>query len=210
LWQAIGTDGFEEAFAIAVQGNRVFTAGRANVAISTAQGEFIVNAYDAKTGKLLWKNRIDSTANGSGEARDMVASQGGVYAVGLSHTPDSGNDFAVRAYDAKTGVLLWEDIVDGSEGAFDQALAVAIRGNQVFAAGRLDNVGTGGDFVVRAYRANTGTLLWQDVVDGTASGDDAAIDITAGTNAIFAVGELGNAGSQADFTIRAYMLRNDK
>ena len=142
LWQASGTEGLEDTLAIVVQGNRVFTAGHANITISTGRVDFIVNAYDTKAGNLLWKDRIDSTANGAGEARDITVSGGRVYAVGWSRTSKTGDNFVVRAYDANTGALRWEDIVSGSEGGSGAALAVATRGNQVFVAGAIANVET--------------------------------------------------------------------
>ena len=49
-------------------------------------------------------------------------------------------------------------------GPFDEAFDVAAADGQVFAVGF---VGVGGarDFFVRAYTADTGTLLWQARVD---------------------------------------------
>jgi hypothetical protein len=68
---------------------------------------------------------------------------------------DISSAFAVRSYDGKTGELLWQDQIDGTQTVLDddKALAIAVRDNRVFTGGTIDNEGTGPDFAIRAYRA---------------------------------------------------------
>lgn len=142
-------------------------------------------------GDLLWTDRYDS---GSSDGCYDVAAKGSrVYAVGIAV-----GDFVVRAYRAKTGELLWED--QHNEGGYDDAaLAVALRGHRVFAAGRLRDASQNNIYsTVRAYDATKGSLLWHYDSPGAAYGVavDGSVVVTAG-------GGFPNPGP-VDFAVRAH------
>ena len=60
-------------------------------------------------------------------------------------------DFAVRAYDARNGNLLWTDELDAGQ-IGDEAFELAVQNDRVYAAGRAATE-SGTQFVVRAYTA---------------------------------------------------------
>lgn len=129
------------------QEERVFTAGGIR---SGGFLDFFVQARSTQTGKLLWQDQFDQ-ANSLDEALAIAARGNRVFAVGTSANASLNEDFLVRAYNAQTGALLWQDRFDNGGG--ELAFAVAVQGDRVFSAG------TG---IVRAYSVDDGTLLWQD------------------------------------------------
>jgi putative pyrroloquinoline-quinone binding quinoprotein len=116
----------------------------------------------AKTeaGDLLWEDQVDF-AGGADAALAVAASDGRVVAVGSAQNTAANTDFVVRAYDAKTGALLWKDQVNAG-GANDAASAVVIEGDTVVVGGTSQPATGGPRLILRAYAAKTGKLLWED------------------------------------------------
>jgi TolB-like protein len=174
---------------------------------STSNVDFVVRAYDAKSGTLIWDDRHDVGSSDSAFA--IAAARSRVFAVGRVTNSDGSNiDFIVRAYDAKNETFLWEDRLD--MGSDDEASAITVRGNRVFAAGWVSNAeGDNRDFVVRAYNAQDGRLLWADRYDSGI--EDGAFSITALGQQVFAAGWASNVDRQnpnLDFVVRAYEARS--
>jgi len=100
--------------------------------------------------------------------REMVGSS----PVGSAQNAAGNNDFIVRAHDAKTGRLLWQDLVDVA-GGDDAATAVVLHDDRVFVVGRGMDATGGHRLLLRAYNAKSGELAWEDrsplaTVDGLA------------------------------------------
>src|SRR5262245_24957759 len=101
------------------------------------------------------------------------------------------------------GDLLWQDNFDLAVGE-DVARAVAASGQLVVAVGSAQNAAGNSDFLVRTYDANTGTLLWTDLVD-VAGGEDAARAVALDDSRVFVAG-VGVDGSGTGLLIlRAYI-----
>jgi putative pyrroloquinoline-quinone binding quinoprotein len=189
----------DRAFALAVGAGQVFAAG---FGTNTAGNQdFLVRAYDPKSGALLWEDQLDRA--GFNDVAEALAVQGRqVFAAGSSE-PGAGNqDFLVRAYDAKSGAVLWEDQAD-TAGRNDVAFALAVRAGQVFAAGFGTNAAGNQDFLLRAYQAKDGALLWEDQVD-QAGFDETAFALAVGEGQVFAAGSGQRAAGNEDFLVRAY------
>jgi glucose dehydrogenase len=175
-----------------------------------------VRAYDASSGDVLWEDHvpvgIGGQANSVGVEGNRVIVAGTV--ITPTTTPPFRNtDWRIRTYDARTGALLWEDVVDKGGWLFPEgAHAVAVLGNRAFVAG---SGGTGCtlfvtpqpncDFIVRAYELQSGRLLWEDQLN---RGDiDQAISVTANDGRAFVVGQGGNGcnlQNKCDILIRVY------
>ncbi len=199
--------GHDEALAVATQGNSVFVAGngRNNTLRST---DYLVRAHNAKDGTVLWEDQLDGSglpeAAGLDEARAIATRGGRVFAAGRVSNTSSNTDFFVRAYKAKDGTVLWEDQVDGAGAGADQASAALVAGRRVFAAGHVTNVASNRDFLVRAYGAGTGELLWQDQLDGGGNNLDEALALAAKGARVFACGRVTIASGNTNFFVRAY------
>ena len=195
--------------------------GRSTDAVDVgSEGDWLIRAYDTKTGALLWDDVADF-AGGADQARRVAVGKKQVIVVGEATNAvaaDSGDDAVVRGYDTKTGALLWENIVDGGNGSTDRAEHVLFAGNAVLVAGRGQNqvaADSGNDWIVRAFDPRSGALLWEDVYDGalgndrpTASGTGDGIAVKG--KSAFVVGRSANAAdveSGRDALVRAYDLK---
>ena len=116
-------------------------------------------------GSLLWEDRVDQSL--FEQAFSSAAGKGRLFVTGFVSAGNFQRDFILRAYDLSTGALLWSDRVDGDRGGDDFAVAVVTDGDTVWAAGNITPI-VGQpvrDWLVRAYDAATGALIWQDVFD---------------------------------------------
>lgn len=124
-----------------------------------ASRRFLVRAYHVATGELLWQDALTPP----GFTVDMAAAHGRVLVVGegdFGEEPD-GRDFAVRAYRAADGRLLWQDRLD-FRGQRDGADAAAIRGRRAAAVGTLRDEDAGEWMsVIRGYHSRSGEVLWE-------------------------------------------------
>jgi outer membrane protein assembly factor BamB len=130
-----------------------------------------IQAYDAHTGAVVWTDDPGGSVSAIAAGHQLVVAVGTRLGSGVSRL--------VRAYNPSSGELLWEDVSDAPEDR-ESAFAVAVAGGRVFVVGqRTDAVGRG-TFRIRAYRARTGRLIWEDSGPGDGAGP-------AATSAGFAV-----------------------
>jgi glucose dehydrogenase len=209
----------------AAAGRRVFAVGGA--VTGTADGDWLVRAYDAKRGLLLWEDRFGAgrfdRALGVATARARVFVAGRVRIAPT--TPGVLSLPAVRAYDARTGQVLWQDfgIVPGFDTISAQLNSIAVSGRTVIATGSLFAI-TGipprshTDWLIRAYDAESGAPLWQDIVDkGGAEHPEVAFDLAVLGKRAFVAGSGGSgcnplvaSPDNCDFIVRAYDVRNGR
>jgi len=199
LWQdqfdlAGGTD---QARSIAMSRQRAVAIGVG----STVNGgvDLVVRAYDTATGTLEWR---DQAPLASGIITTVVVDDLGQRVFGAGYAQGGeGTDILVRAYDARTGDRLWEDIANKGRDDFVQSIVATRRG--VFVVGYGGNLaGSSLDLLVRAYSPRTGTLLWEDRVD-SAGKDDAAWKVAAEGDALFVAGSAVD-GTTQELILRAY------
>ncbi|HUV25688.1 MAG TPA: PQQ-binding-like beta-propeller repeat protein [Methanomassiliicoccales archaeon] len=186
--------GFAEGNSVAVSDGMVFAAGQGRT--ETGQDLFLVVAYDAQTGEMVW---FDAYGNGGGEnaALDIKATSGGIYAVGYVENGTGIKELFLRAYSPCDGEVLWEDIYN--RGGWDaKASEIVVDDDSLFVAGIAND--DAGDFrsILRSYGAN-GTLLWSH----ESSRDDSISDIG------ISKGRLYTSGVTADeFFLAAYEAQN--
>ncbi|MEO8259869.1 MAG: PQQ-binding-like beta-propeller repeat protein [Acidobacteriota bacterium] len=107
------------------------------------QTDIAVTAFDENSAAIKWMsywnadNRYPAAIAASRQAV-IVSSEGG----------------ALRAYDAVSGTMLWEDQLDARLG---YGVTVAIAGNRAFAAAATPN----SELQVRSYNARSGRLRWE-------------------------------------------------
>lgn len=120
-------------------------------------GEIMVLAYDAATGEPLWSD----TTNLAGKfdhGRDIVVRNGRVFVVGTARRSDLAPVAIARAYDARTGALLWQ-----RERPRREVQAVSLSRNRLVTLAWTDSVQDG--FLI-AYAADSGRELWRRRVRG--------------------------------------------
>jgi len=169
----------DEASSNDPDGGRVFAGG---VGVSNGSiTHFPIRAYDLKTGSFLWEGTLKLVKRSGGTA-SVVATRGRQESVAQrtqdQSLPSAFTHFLLRAYDNRTGALLWEDqfhpIENMDEAEDDSNLSSA------FPIGWAKRVGGQLDFLVRTFDPTTGQLLWQDQFTSLGRGDEALGDDTAG------------------------------
>lgn len=166
----------------------------------TSIGTIFTRARDASSGDLLWQQSL-----GPGrfryETTAIAADSRTTAVVGARRTaadPLNIFDFFVAAYDTTSGQPLWSDAFDVS-GDWDRAEAVAVAGGVVAVGGKITDSFLD-LFHVRAHRARSGELLWQDSVDG---GEARAMKI--GDGRLYVTGHAGFEFADGSH-LRAYGL----
>ncbi len=141
-------------------GQAVFGAGYAPDRTNPSGTDFLVRAYDAGTGQRLWENVTNIGRDDMVE--DIAASPEGVFVVGYGgNTAGQTSRFLVRAYNKRTGTLLWQDQVgDGMNEA--AAWQVETQDGMVFVAGSV-TTNANRDAIIRAYDGLTGALAWESI-----------------------------------------------
>ena len=127
----------------------------------------IVQALDARTGELIWENRVGpDLSNGLGAIRSLALYQDKVY---LATT-----DVRLLALDARNGKIVWETrIADPSKGYGNTSGPLIVQGKVIQGMGGCDRYKETGCFI-SAYDAQTGKQLWKfETVarEGTPGGD---------------------------------------
>jgi len=127
----------------------------------------IVQALDARTGELIWENRIGpDLSNGQGAIRSLALYQDKVY---LATT-----DVRLVALDARTGKPLWETrVADPAKGYGNTSGPLIVQGKVIQGMGGCDRYKESGCYI-SAYDAQTGKQLWKfETVarQGTPGGD---------------------------------------
>jgi uncharacterized delta-60 repeat protein len=170
--------------------------------------DFTIIKFDGASGAELWRQVINGTAIGHGEAFAVtVDASGDVVATGFTWNTSTGGDFTAVKLDSATGGELWRRVINGrfliGE---DKAFAVRVDGGgNVVAAGVTENTGSGfGDFIVVKFDGASGAELWRQVIDGTlpANFSDVALAVTVdGDGNVVAAGVTQNMGTGNDFTV---------
>src|SRR5262245_27538192 len=190
LWQArfdgVGAD--DGGASIVALDDLVFVGGFVGIVPGDFVTVFLVQAYDAKNGRLIWQDQSD-TLVGQGFATKLAARSGRLFAVGTTN-----DDWRVRAYDPQSGRMLWEatySLAGSIPEVFDVAFEAAVDEQRVVVAGYGSHPGPNGvsrDWVVRAYDAKTGGVLWTDELDFAGRLDEAVGGVAIDAVQVFAYG----------------------
>jgi outer membrane protein assembly factor BamB len=187
--------------ALVADGHRVFAGGR--TAGPFPQFDLFVAAFDPTTGEQLWKDTVDYSSKAE-VVNAIVAARGMVFLVGTTIDFDNFDASAfIRAYDAGTGARLWDDLVGLPPHTIDYLTATEVEGQVYLVAGRTGSLLPGSPFVVRAYNARTGALVWQDSLPDS----DGATVVAADHHRVFAG---GTRFEQRGFLVRAYDRRDGR
>ena len=146
-------------------------------------------------GALLWEDRVDG---GAFEESTSVATRGDmVYAVGYT-LAFSDDEVMIRAINARTGALAWQDQV-GQRWVVNWPVAAADDDRVYVAWSRFPESGGSYEWVVRAYEGASGALLWEDVLARGLS-----FALVTGGGRVYVAGYAPNPSSAVHWTVRAH------
>jgi outer membrane protein assembly factor BamB len=150
--------------AIAAKGGLVFVSGAEEPPEGSEYERSLIVALDQASGAQAWLAQGDAAtannggADGESTLSDLALSEGVVVAGGFREVPDA-TEGAVRAYDQRSGTLLWNERIP--EGFLTEVAAI---GDVAYAA---TTIGTFGEpeksILLRAYDLFTGEPLWEQV-----------------------------------------------
>ncbi len=192
----------DEAIAVAFSNGRVFVVGTTE---TTAGGfAFSVRVHNANNGAILWQDHFDRQGALLDEAFDVVVGGDRVFVVGRTDTVAGGLAFAVRAYNAANGTLLWQSHFDREGNKSDEAHAVAFNTGKVFVVGKTQNAAGGDAFAIRVHSAATGALFWQNHFNREGALPDEARDVVATADGVFVAGTTKTHQGGPAFSVRAH------
>jgi WD40 repeat protein len=158
-----------------------------------------------------WVARYDGPAGGFDEAFVTVVSPDGSKVFVAGESEGAAFDFGTVAYDAQTGVQVWEARYDGPAGGSDWAygLAVSPDGARVFVTGpsqQSTDLFAPADYATVAYDAATGDELWVARYDGPAHDEDSAFSVAVGPDGatVVVTGTSDTTSSNNDYLTVAY------
>lgn len=195
-----------------LRGNQLVVAGSAMD--STGAAQLLIRAYDARTGRIEWQDQslppnVSLSVGGFIFTPKKILSlhETRAYVVAtVARQPENRLACLIRAYDRITGTLVWES-VSGPEPPCI-ANAVAAHSKQVILAGVGGPIAD--DFFVRAYDAQSGSVLWQDRTFVTTGFDNEAVAVDDEGKRAFIAGwvrYVPGTGNQEAFLVRAYNMQ---
>ena len=158
--------------------------------------DFFVQALGRSDGTVKWTDQVPSDRNQLLPVF-VTSVQGTVYAAGYAPHPPLETDIVVRAYDVRTGTLLWNSIWEKA----GPPHALAATSEAVVVIGQ---VGTpvAENFIVRAYDRSTGSVIWEDQVSRD-NNSTAAFAVATTETRVFVAGEVLTT-TGLDLMLRAY------
>lgn len=152
----------------------VVTAG---LGIKTSdESSFVIRSYEAQSGSLISEDEFELSVD-EDTANVVEKGEGRIYAVGSGVNDQGRLSLLIRAYDAQTGNLLWEDDLNPSREQILKAtfLRAALKNTILEGEDRMAaQPGSQSSYLVQAVDAKTGHLLWKDefLTDNTGPSHD--------------------------------------
>lgn len=162
--------------------------------------DWLVRAYDATTGEVLWTDSVEGDADRDDLASSVAIAGDTAIVAGTVTSAANDADLVVRAHDLRTGRLAWQVVYDHARGS-DGAVAAVVRGRTAFVVGSVTTPGRDVDGAVWAHRVDDGTLLWSDAV-GDAASNEAFVDVATDGRRVVAVG-ISHAGATSSMLVHA-------
>ena len=196
-----GTEGYDHANSVAVDGSGVYTGGGLNGTTGTSTGQAYVNKYDFD-GNLEWMDQF-GTVPGSDAVTEVATGSSGVYATGeICCDENDRGDIFLTHYDTSGNQQFL--VVSTAPGS-DQPFGLAVDASGVYIGGGttsdlVDPVSGGSDAFVRKYDG-TGTIQWTYQFGSTSS--EAVFSVALNDSGIYLVGNTfgaieGTSGGSID------------
>ncbi len=181
LWESRfdGGAGDDRAVAVAMDptGDVVVTG----VSYDGSHKTMVTRRLAAADGALVW-----SRSYGAGNLNEpravAVDLAGDVYLTGVTFTATGKNDFYTARYRAADGTVVWEQVANSGGDNADTTADIAVdEAGDVYVTGYSHKTTSGDDdFFTIKYKRDTGAMLWAQLYDGPAQGNDQAVAVAVG------------------------------
>jgi PQQ-like domain len=188
---------------VSTVGNMAITAGNASV---TGGLDLAVLNYGG-AGALRWTDQAPLTTGFN--TRVFTATLGDIaFAAAYNSVVPDNSDIFTRAYNTRTGKVIWDDTTNKGRDDFPQGLAAGPFVVVVVGQGGNTSVApiTALDALIRAYDPLTGRVLWEDQVNKGDTIDDIAWAVAIDFDQVFVAGSSGIGGNRK-MIVRAYHAR---
>jgi Thrombospondin type 3 repeat len=206
LWRrginGTGINSTDSGAAVAVDGSGDVLAVGSTINSTTGLSDLTVVKLNGGDGTVLWRRDIDGTF----QAQDIgtavaVEPTGDVLAAGSTRNTGTEEDLTVVKLSGSSGAELWRANVTGTDATgADLAWAVSVDpGNDVVAAGYIDNSGGQLDAAVVKLSGSTGGEIWRRTIDGSQHGVEMMFGVaTDGAGNVAAAGRIYNRSPRFD------------
>jgi outer membrane protein assembly factor BamB len=203
LWerQKDFSGGFDLLRSVSVIGNTAVTAGNASV---TGGLDLAVLNYSS-TGNVRW---ADQTPLMAGISTKVITAALGdtAFVAGYNSIVPNDSDIFVRAYNTKTGNVLWHNILGKGRDDLPQGLVAGPSAVVVVGYGGNTSVPpiTALNALIRAFHPVTGQMLWEDQIDKGDSIDDIAWTVSIDGDQVFVAGTTNAISASRNMILRSY------
>lgn len=141
---------------------------------ATDLSNFVLRVYDAKTGKFQWEGQLNLTPRDGSGAGQMVSTvaprRATITKIHATETAMWQPVFLLRALDASTGGLVWEDefSTDGAGSARAGRTATRLIGRE----GNPTEASHTFDFRIRMFDRSGRAVLWEDQISQQGAEED--------------------------------------
>src|SRR5262249_6507117 len=162
-------------------------------------------------GAVRWTDQTPLTTTSGIITNVFTATLGEIaFAAAYKTLPSNDSDMLVRAYNTRTGNVLWQDSINKGRDDFPQGLTAGPFVVVVVGQGG-NRSGTALDALIRAYDPLTGRVLWEDQVSKGDTIDDIAWAVAIDFDQVFVAGSSSDtSGGVRNMIVRAYHARTGK
>ncbi len=206
-WPAIfQRSGSASAFADETARGLALAAGGDVIAVGGLEGpgtgrDLAAWRLSGSDGSVVWESILDGGGSDfDGLNAVAVDPAGDIVVAGFVTNAGGTVDAFVAKLDGLTGSTVWDETPNGLADEFDQLDAVTTdAAGDVYAAGFLDNDGSGGQPVVVKLAGLDGTELWRRSLPGMMGEDQGSlVDLVVSGGSVWAAGARPNAGTGKD------------
>jgi len=196
----------EQAFILAVHGDRLYMGGRTDKQLATSSGDMAVVAYNLNDGHMVWEFIWDQ-GYGYEEVDGLVVDGGYIYVAGWTTGNSTQNDLAVLKLDLN-GRLVWNNTW-GTSGWDEANGQIVLDSENIYVAGRYNaqNMFFGGDALLAAFDKVTGAYKWHKTWGGSATDD--ALGMIGDLPYLYVVGMTGSFGQGIQIFLNKYDTDGD-
>lgn len=199
LWSVIYnyTSLDDKAFALCVDASgNVYVTGSSEQASGNAD---IVTIKYNSSGTQQWVSRVNGTNNTNDVGKSILFDGTNVWVTGYATITGKGKDAILLKLNGSTGATISQPKRNGTANGDDIGEKICTDGTSIFVAGTTKNTTTNGDIFVACFNISASTLTWSISINGSASGDESALDCKIDAGELYICGYSNETSTGNDY-----------